>query len=106
MTKYDPYHKIESFDMGDEVLYYVKDSQHFWVLGPDMRYRRSDGTVYQYDIVDEGLPVLHCTTGPAIIWANGDQEFFLKGERYDIDAWLMTIDLSDEEKLMLKLQYG
>jgi hypothetical protein len=73
---------------------------------------------------------LHRTDGPAIEWANGDKEWWkfnnfhradgpaleyvdgarswwLNGTRQSFDNWLKrTTGLTDEEKVMLKLEYG
>jgi hypothetical protein len=49
----------------------------------------------------------HRTDGPAIEWANGDARWWLNGKILSFDAWLAkTTGLTDEEKVMFKLQYG
>jgi|TARA_R110000851_G_scaffold169814_1_gene316109 hypothetical protein len=74
--------------------------------------------------------IKHRTDGPAIEWVDGDKWWFLNGEQHRIDGpaiecmdgstqwWLhdaeMTFDewlrctpgLTDEGKVMMKLQYG
>jgi hypothetical protein len=50
---------------------------------------------------------LHRTCGPAINRPNGDIFWFLNGEELTFDEWLKeTTGLTDEEKVMMKLQYG
>jgi hypothetical protein len=61
-----------------------------------------DGTQHWY-LNDE----LHRTDGPAIEYANGAQHWYLNGYSYHFDKWLQRNGkLSEEEKLMFKLQYG
>ena len=48
----------------------------------------------------------HRTNGPAYITVDGDQYWFLNGNQHDFDEWLDVVDISDEGKVMLKLQYG
>jgi hypothetical protein len=50
---------------------------------------------------------LHRTCGPAINKPNGDIFWYLNGELLFFDEWLaQTTGLTDEEKVMMKLQYG
>jgi hypothetical protein len=49
----------------------------------------------------------HRVDGPACEWANGDKEWCLDNGYYEFDDWLeANTYISEEEKLMLKLQYG
>jgi hypothetical protein len=50
---------------------------------------------------------IHRDDGPAVIYANGDVEWRLRGESMSFDYWLAkTTGLTDEEKVMFKLKYG
>jgi|TARA_R110000850_G_scaffold274483_1_gene412009 hypothetical protein len=49
----------------------------------------------------------HRTDGPAIEHADGNVEFRLRGKYYTFDEWLeANTEISDEEKVMMKLRYG
>jgi hypothetical protein len=49
----------------------------------------------------------HRIDGPAIEYADGQVSWYLEGLRYTFDQWLAkTTGLTDEETVMLKLQYG
>jgi hypothetical protein len=49
----------------------------------------------------------HRDDGPAIERANGTVHWYLNGRFLSFDDWLMqTTGLTDEEKVMMKLQYG
>jgi hypothetical protein len=49
----------------------------------------------------------HRTDGPAIEYSNGYKEWYIKGKLLSFDEWLeQNSDLTGEEKVMMKLQYG
>jgi hypothetical protein len=49
----------------------------------------------------------HRTDGPAIEWADGNKMWFIHGTPLSLDEWLdQNQTLTDEEKIMMKLQYG
>lgn len=48
----------------------------------------------------------HREDGPAQIWPRGDVDWWLNGNMYTFDSWLDIVNISDETKVMLKLQYG
>jgi hypothetical protein len=49
----------------------------------------------------------HRTDGPAIIWKNGDVAWFLHDIEMPFNEWLdQNPDMTNEEKVMMKLQYG
>jgi hypothetical protein len=48
----------------------------------------------------------HRNDGPAIEWPSGHKEWWLFGTMMSFDRWLYKVDMSDEGKVMLKLQYG
>jgi hypothetical protein len=52
---------------------------------------------------------LHRVDGPAVEYADGHKSWWLNGTHYyfDFDGWLeANTFISEEEKVMLKLQYG
>jgi hypothetical protein len=49
----------------------------------------------------------HRIDGPAIEWINGDKWWFLDDIGMPFETWLdNNPDMTDEEKIMFKLQYG
>jgi hypothetical protein len=49
----------------------------------------------------------HRTDGPAIVYPDGRGSFWLRGYWMLFNTWLeQTTGLTDDEKVMLKLQYG
>jgi hypothetical protein len=48
----------------------------------------------------------HREDGPAIKWANGIKEWWLNNRHLSFDEWLDQVDISDEDKVMMTLQYG
>ena len=61
----------------------------------------SDGTLswYQHD-------KLHREDGPAVIRSDGKFEWCLKGYPYHFPVWCKKLQLTEEEIIMLRLQYG
>ena len=50
---------------------------------------------------------IHREDGPAVEYTDGDVEWRLDGSSMSFDKWLAkTTGLTDEEKVMMKLQYG
>ncbi len=47
---------------------------------------------------------LHRVDGPAIIWGNGDKEWYLTGEWYSFEEFLRM--LPEEDAVMVKLTWG
>jgi hypothetical protein len=61
------------------------DGTKFWVLNGDV----------------------HRTDGPAVEWPSGHVQWFLNRQGYTFDTWLeMNTDLTHEQKVIMKLQYG
>jgi hypothetical protein len=49
----------------------------------------------------------HRVDGPAVVFEDGEKTWFLNSNYYTFDEWLeANIFISEEEKVMLKLQYG
>lgn len=60
-----------------------------------------NGDQYWY-INDE----LHREDGPSVILSNGEIERWLNGHYYRFNKWCELISISDEEKIELILRYG
>ena len=80
-----------------------------WRL-PSGRWHREDGPAVELVNGDNYWYLhdsLHRTDGSAIEEADGDKEWWLYGERLSFSAWLeANTEISDEQQVMLKLQYG
>jgi hypothetical protein len=80
--------------------------------GSDDEYvlHRTDGPAIEYANGRKGWYLnddRHRTDGPAIEWADGQMDWYLNGRVYSFDEWLeLNPDLTDGEKVMMKLQYG
>jgi hypothetical protein len=49
----------------------------------------------------------HRADGPAVTWQDGTKRWWLNGGILSFDAWLdRTPGLTDEEKVMYKLEHG
>jgi hypothetical protein len=59
------------------------------------------GVIQWFD--DEGE--FHCDVGPAIIYPNGNYHWFVNGKRYLFNDWCKKLSKTDEEKMLLRLQY-
>lgn len=53
----------------------------------------SNGTVYYYK--DPEQTILHRTDGPAIVWEDGDEEWYQNGELHRMDGPAVTYKLSN-----------
>ena len=72
------------------------------MVKPDGNYVDDDG-----DLVWVVNGKWHRTDGPAIEFANGDIRWWLNEDIYEFDDWLTAnTAISEEQKVMLKLQYG
>jgi hypothetical protein len=49
---------------------------------------------------------IHRDDGPAIEWGNGTSSWWVNDRRLSFDEWLDKVDMSDENKVMMKLKYG
>jgi hypothetical protein len=50
--------------------------------------------------------LLHRNDGPAIERSNGNKYWYQHGHELSFDKWLDVVDMSEEQKVMMKLQYG
>jgi hypothetical protein len=74
------------------------------------QYHREDGPAFEFvNGFKSWFLHGHChrTDGPATEWQDGASEWWLYGNKLTLDQWLeANTAISDEEKVMLKLQYG
>jgi hypothetical protein len=86
---------------------YANGSEQWYVNG--LRHR-TDGPACEYADGSKTWWVnglLHRTDGPAIAMAMNDWWWYLNGEGHKFDQWLDANSyLTDDEKVMMKLQYG
>jgi hypothetical protein len=80
----------------------------FWTM--NRGYHRTDGPAAEWADGDKYWWLndrIHRVDGPAIESANGNKEWWLHGNHYTFDEWLdQNCALTEEDKVMLKLQYG
>jgi hypothetical protein len=60
-----------------------------------------DNEIYWYNEVGQ----VHRVAGPAILYPDGDVSWYLYDNKYDFDVWCEFVKISDEDKMMLMLQY-
>ena len=85
-----------------------RDGNKFWkVLGA---YHREDGPAAEWADGDNYWWLndkIHRTGGPAIEQADGSKEWWLYGTVMTFNKWLdATTGLTEEEKVMYKLEHG
>ena len=68
---------------------------------PDGSYLHNDGDVYWYNKVGQR----HREDGPSIIKSDGEIYWYFNGDSYKFDEWL-KLNKTDEEKMLLRLQYA
>ena len=66
-----------------------------------LNHRDNDIQCWYYDT--KGFP--HRTDGPALTYLNGWIFWYLHGNLYDFNEWLKLTPISDEQKMLLRLQY-
>tara|TARA_R110000851_G_scaffold97891_1_gene211898 strand:+ start:418 stop:708 length:291 start_codon:yes stop_codon:yes gene_type:complete len=73
-------------------------------------FHRTDGPAIEYRYGDKQWclhGVCHRTDGPAIEYADGGKSWYLHGIWLSFAEWLdQTPDMTDEEKVMYKLEHG
>jgi hypothetical protein len=67
--------------------------------GPAVEYAHGDKSWYQYG-------VRHRDDGPAVEYASGGKFWCQHGKWLPFAQWLEEVDISDENKVMMKLKYG
>ena len=68
---------------------------------PDGSYIFPDGTIRWYN--DAGRS--HREDGPASIYLDGKVYWYLNDKHYVFNKWCNQLNITDEQKLLLKLQY-
>ena len=85
-----------------------EDGDTVWRLNGNLH--REDGPAIEWANGDKAWCVnnnLHRTAGPAVEYADGHATWHLEGIRLSFEEWLAkTTGVTDEEKVMFKLQYG
>jgi hypothetical protein len=69
---------------------------------PDGSYIHPKGYIMWYNEAGQS----HKEDAPAIMYPNGNVSWCYKGLSYSFNTWLSLSSVSDEEKMMLRLQYG
>jgi hypothetical protein len=72
---------------------------------PDGSWLHDDGDVYWYNELGE----IHRDDGPAILRPYMEYtcvDWFFNDEEYSLEGWLYLSTIPDEDKMLLKLQYG
>jgi hypothetical protein len=81
-----------------------QDLRHGCIMQPDGS--RSSisrwGTIRWYN----KLGYYHKETGPALIYSDGELDWFLNGTKYSFSDWIKRTPTTDEQKLLLRLQYA
>jgi hypothetical protein len=84
------------------------DSSKNWYLNGELH--RTDGPACEWSDGDTEWWVhgrCHRTDGPAIEYANGSKFWYFDNQPYSFDEWLeVNSDLTHEQKVIMKLQYG
>tara|TARA_R110000851_G_scaffold263809_1_gene416361 strand:- start:287 stop:634 length:348 start_codon:yes stop_codon:yes gene_type:complete len=101
---YDTTGKIHRTD--GPAIEWADGTKDWWQHG--LRHR-ADGPAVEYahgtkDWWQHGLR--HRADGPAVEWADGDKFWYLNDKLLSFDQWLDEVDISAEDKVMMKLKYG
>jgi hypothetical protein len=76
---------------------------HEAVKQPDGSWLHDDGDVYWYNEAGQ----IHRDDGPASISITGRVRLWvIHGNAYDFDDWLKVTPITDEQRLLLRLQYA
>ena len=90
--------KIEIDEFG--TIQYLLDGQLHREDGPAYIWRHGSQEWYQNGVI-------HRTDGPAYEAADGYVSWHLNGNEYEFEEWLEANDeIDDEDRTLLKLQYG
>ena len=76
------------------------------VQQPDGSYLSREVTPYGTILWFNEHRQIHREDGPAAIRPNGRVSWFLNDKEYNFHSWLNTVNIPDEVKMMLRLQYG
>jgi hypothetical protein len=88
-------------DYNNPKAYYIRAYKA--VQLPNDSWQLNDGELHWYNVHGE----FHNTIGPALIYTNGAVAWYLNNDRYAHFAdWLNDSPISDEHKMLLRLQYS
>ena len=82
-----------------DTCWYDSDGELHRDDGPAVIYANGDKWWLQYS-------KLHRDDGPAWEYADGTNRWWLNDNLLSFDEWLDQVDISDEDKVMMKLIYG
>jgi hypothetical protein len=68
----------------------------------DGRYLDRDGVITWFNELGQ----YHREDGPSLIYSSGHIDWFLNGVNYTFADWCNKLNKTDEDKMMLRLQYG
>jgi hypothetical protein len=77
-------------------------SNHDAVEQSDGSYINPTGYIIWYEPNGEE----HRVDGPAVTYPDGNTYWYLHGTRYPFDEWLKQTPITDEQKLLVRLQYA
>jgi hypothetical protein len=90
------------------VLNIDRNNDRWWYAGNELH--REDGPAVEFNCGSKFWYIhdkLHRTDGPAIMLYKGHNEWWLDGLRFTLNEWLdQNPDMTGEEKVMCKLEYG
>jgi hypothetical protein len=69
---------------------------------PDGSVLYEDGVIVWYNEIDD----IHRENAPAAVYEDGRVEWYLHNHEYTFDEWCIALNKTDEDKMMLRLQYG
>jgi hypothetical protein len=84
------------------------DGNKRW-YGTQRRLHRVDGPAVEHVSGDQFWFLhgkFHRDDGPAVIYTNGTKFWYLNDNCLVFDKWIYEVDMSDEDKVMMKLKYG
>jgi hypothetical protein len=76
---------------------------NYAVQQADGSYLHDDGDTVWYNRAGTAY---HREDGPAVIRQCGIECWYYLGVEYNFDFWCMLVNKTDEDKMMLRLQYG
>ena len=83
----------------------INQAYHKAVIQPNGSYINKYGTINWFN--NQGQ--YHRLDGPAIIyddWNGGEICWYINNTQYDFKEWLTLTPITDEQKLLLRLQYA
>jgi hypothetical protein len=89
------------------VMFKYANGDKDWRLGKTLH--RDDGPALEYANGNKSWHQhgkYHRDDGPAIEYANGNKSWYLHDKKLSFDKWLDVVDMSNEDKVMMKLKYG